>query len=339
MPIKSLCTLSLIMFISCGPLPDGRAFLKSDFLPPVFQSIQQDENSCIELIFNEKVRVKAETLAIEPAIAVNEINYKETSVIINTGNQEPGKAYILSACFEDLSGNSTVIMYKFYGYNPDVPKILINEFITNGSKTHPDIAELKIMKGGNMGGIAFYQGTPADYADRLIFPPFHVQDGDFILVHFKPEGLATEINETENKSQATGIDAKDSAYDFWLKDSRGISGNNGVLSLYTNPAGTVIDGILYSNRNSGSDENYLGFGTRYTMERAINLVKDHGWVIQEEEVRPEDGFNPDGSTSTRSICRTVRGTDTDSKKDFHIVPTGKSSFGEENSDEIFEPDN
>jgi len=95
--------------------------------------------------------------------------------------------------------------------------------------------------------------------------------------------------------------------------------------------------VLYSNRTSESDERYRGFGTADMLERAEELVRDGGWRIAGARVAPEDGMNPEGSTATRSLCRSSTSTDTDGRGDWHVVPTRGSTFGAENSDEAYEP--
>ena len=120
-----------------------------------------------------------------------------------------------------------------------------------------------------------------------------------------------------------------------LQDGKGLSGNNGVLSLYDRPGGKCLDGVLYSNRTSQSDELYRGFGSEETLNRAEELVLAGGWKPAGARVSPEDAVNPEGSTGTRSICRSSGSADTDSAEDWHIVPTRKATFGAENSDEVY----
>ncbi len=162
-------------------------------------------------------------------------------------------------------------------------------------------------------------------------------EGVFILVHWKPSGDPAELNETEDMAASRGFDASDIAWDLWVADGRGLPGNNGVLSLYDRPGGICLDGVLYSNRTSQSDESYRGFGSVETLNRAEELVLDGGWKPAGARVSPEDAVSPEGSTGTRSICRQSSGADTDSAEDWHIVPTRKATFGAENSDEVYEP--
>jgi hypothetical protein len=93
--------------------------------------------------------------------------------------------------------------------------------------------------------------------------------------------------------------------------------------------------VLYSNRTSSSDEDYGGFGSSRMLARARELAAEGGWKTAAGSVAPEDGVNPEGSTATRSLCRSSGSADTDSAADWHIAPTRGSTFGAENSDESY----
>ena len=67
------------------------------------------------------------------------------------------------------------------------------------------------------------------------------------------------------------------------------------------------------------------------------LASVGGWKTAGDEPAPEDAVNPDGSTSTRSMCRWSSGEDTGAAADWHIVPTRGSTFGATNSDEVYVP--
>ena len=198
----------------------------------------------------------------------------------------PGLEYALEGEASDASGNTAAFLASFYGFNPNVPRLVINELITQGTTDHPDMLEIKVLSNGDMGGVTLYQGTPGSFDDRLVFPSFPVRQGEFIVVHFKPSGDGTEINETSDTASSGGVDACATAYDFWVAGGRGISGNNGVLSVYQRPGGNLVDGVLYSNRNSTSDEKYLGFGSAAMLARAEEVVRDGGWRISGEARQP-----------------------------------------------------
>jgi hypothetical protein len=335
--LKGCRVLLLFLCTCCGPIADIREQLDPDLSPPLLLGVRTVNEQQLELSFDEPPRCRVEDIHIEPALDVSAAWCEDCRLLIQIAAQTPGSLYQLEAVVEDEAGNGLHFLTLFYGFNGELPQLLINEFTTRGTGNHPDVVEIKVMEGGNMGGVVLYEGTPSNADDRLIFPAFRVTAGDFIVVHFKPEGLPEEIDETEAKDLSGGLDASERAYDFWIPEGTGISGNNGVISLYSRPGGEVLDGVLYSNRTSGSDERYGGFGTADSLERAQELVADGGWTISGEGVRPEDAVSPEGSTGTRSICRDSLSTDTDTAADWHIVPTRGFTFGEENSDELYIP--
>ncbi len=336
--IKSLIFILMCIesILSCGPIPDIREIQEIDLRPPVLNSIISTDYNKIAINLDEIAYITENNVSIYPELEIINIRTVSNTIFILTETHIPGAKYTVNSTISDENNNSVNILAVFYGYNPDIPVIQINEFTTRGSKSHPDMVELKVLTDGNMGGIVIYQGTPGNNKDMLVFPAFSVKADDFIIVHFKPENIPEEINETEEKNISGGLDNSVNAYDFWVKDGTGLSGNNGVISVFERPGGLIIDGVLYSNRTSNSDEIYLGFGTRAAMEQALELSENNGWISKNETICPEDAVNPEGSTSTRSICRNKL-QDSDSKIDWYIVPTRGYSFGRENSDEIYIP--
>ena len=256
-----------------------------------------------------------------------------------SGSQQAGTKYVIEAAVSDSTGNSMSFLVPFYGFNAELPDLLINEFTTQGSTTHPDMVELLITGAGNTAGLYIVEGT-TDYPEEgIILPSCITEGGDYILIHFKPQGIPEEINEDGELLDASGgYDVSPEARDFWVPGGTGLSGNNGVIAVYSAPGGRLLDAVLYSNRTSGSDENYAGFGSLRMLDKTIQLKEEGGWIGTGEEgaLRPEDAINPDDSTATRSICRASEPVDTGTSADWHIVPTSSSTFGTLNTDEVYE---
>lgn len=329
--------ISTVLF-SCLPFGEKGIFLSDDRIPPVFLGAAAAGPDSLIVKLNEKPDPESPAFLITPDPGVNSI-YADTEEILITlaRNQDPGHEYILEGTVKDSAGNSLSFVTRFYGFNPDLPEVKINEFTTQGSSSHPDMAELVFLSDGNLAGMSLFHGTDDDFRDKKIFPPVRVSAGDFALVHFKPQGIPEEIDETEDKSVSGGIDAADSALDFWIPGGSGLSGNNGVLALYSYPGGPLIDAVIYSNRTSSSDEKYRGFGSSSMLFQVDRIVELGGWRISGTLAAPEDAVNPDDSTATRSICRNALSGDNDEKQDWHIVPTSGYTFGFVNNDEIYSP--
>ena len=75
----------------------------------------------------------------------------------------PGEKGILQGAVEDNARNSLYFTISLYGYNDRVPKVLINEFTTQGSSAHPDRVELLVLEAGDTAGMVFYDGGACSY--------------------------------------------------------------------------------------------------------------------------------------------------------------------------------
>jgi len=334
LPVLLLAALALLA--GCGPLEDLREKLEPDLTPPVLLGMRARQD-ILELDFDEPPVCIAEEVRAVPALNVAGVQTAGNGLQVRLTGQSPGAKYLVELTVADARGNRLELAAELYGYNPRVPEVLLNEFTTQGSDTHPDLVELVAAGAGDLAGVALYQGTTGSWDDRLVFPPFPVRAGDYILVHFKPQGIPEELDEPGDPALSGGLDASPTAYDFWVRGGTGLSGNNGVLSLYDRPGGLLLDGVLYSNRTSSSDSLYRGFGSANTLARAEELVRAGGWIAAEEVVRPEDAVNPEDSTATRSLCRSSDSMDSDCAADWHVVPTRGSTFGKANSDERYVP--
>lgn len=319
-----------------GCWEDGGSVAEPDLTPPALLGVAALGPRCAEVRFSEPVALVPGSFASDPPLELAGCRSEANAVVLDTELQTPGARYVIELAVEDARGNSAHVLAVLYGFNPEIPDVLINELTVRGSATHPDVVELRVASPGDMGGLVALDGTAGSWTSRIVFPSFRVEAGEFLLLHFKPQGIAVEIDETEDKALSGGLDASPTAYDFWVPDGAGLNGNNGVVSLYARVGGPLLDAILYSNRTSGSDTAYAGFGTAETLARAVEVTASGGWVCEGGAVRPEDAVNPEESTSTRSICRR-RGCDTDTRADWYIVVTRGFTFGGENREDEYAP--
>ncbi len=328
----------LTVVCSCGPLEDFRQFTERDIQPPVFISMGTQSPDNLEIQFSEEINQKIDYLFFDPNIEISAINIENSILNIKFSKLlEPGYMYKIEVSVSDLAGNSLTVLSNFYGYNSNLPDISINEFTCQGSSTRPDKVELKVLSDGNTAGMCIYEGIDAIWKQKKILPPIDVKKDEYIIIHFKPQGIAEEIDETLSKDTSGGLNTNPEAWDLWLEGGSGLSGNNGTITVFSNPMGKLIDGLIYSNRTSSSDDKYRGFGSTSTMNKADRLVELKGWVPKGDLISPEDTINPEDSTATRSICRNSVFSDTNKAADWHIVPTSTSSFGESNSDKVYIP--
>ncbi len=323
---------------ACGQLPPLPVVGDADLTPPSIVGIEL--RNPVELIvrFDEPVAHASDGVGASDAIegVVLEIEDDRVGVFRFAAAPAPEIEHWVEAQVADRAGNNLRFLLRFHGLNRLLPAMVINEFTTKGSTNRPDMVEIAVLTDGNIAGATLFEGLPGDWDQRFVFPSVDVEAGDFIVVHFRPDGIPEEINETVSKSQSGGKDATDTAWDYWVPGGTGLSSNNGVLTLTENPLGGYIDAVIYTNRTSASDDRYRGFGSTKLLNRVDAITAAGHWVYVGAMVAPEDAVNSERSTATRSMARSSDSRDTNSKDDWHITPTSGVSPGRPNTDERFE---
>jgi len=355
-PILRCSCLFLLGWLLCACVPEvvQSLFSAEDLRPPSLLSWQSSGTNELLLVFDEPVQAAAADfrlgLVAEDITRVVDgsglAGFDVLDLSVTTEGQlrlrlaaavPPGAALALSGLASDLAGNSTSFTLPLWGYNPQPAALLINEIISAGSDSHPDVVELYVTRAGNLAGLCLYMGLADDYDLRYVFASCQVAAGEYLVLHLKPQGLDGELDELEAVDVSIGLDAYQYARDFWCHVGVQLPGKNGVLSLYDSPYGTVLDALLYSERGSDSDTRYRGFGTAAFLARAEALVASGGWLAAEGVVRPEDAADSAAVTSTRTLGRSSTSADTDAAADWHVVPTRGASIGRQNTDERYQP--
>lgn len=330
----SFCVL--FVTVSCVPLPPIPFVADADFAPPVVVGMQLADAVHLEVEFDEPVRlVEGPRGSSEISVAAASVDTTRLLIRMEAA-PSPERVHHVEAQVADESGNHLRFVARFHGLNALLPAMLINEFTTQGSGRNPDLVEILILTDGNLAGAVLFEGTPESWEQRFVFPSVDVRAGDFVVVHFKPQGVPDEVTERLRADESGGYNAS-GAWDFWVEGGTGLSSNNGVLSLSENANGGYLDAVLYSNRTSASDEPYRGFGSRAVMERADALQAAGQWIASGQAIAPEDAINPDPSTGTRSMARGSDPSDRNSGSDWHVTPTRGLSPGAPNTDEVHGP--
>lgn len=327
-----------VVLSGCAPGGDaeGPPF-NADILPPTVIKSEVVDERRIRFTFDEPAAGEPEGVHIEPSLPVESVKPEGNTILVSFAEaQKIAENYVMRLKVKDKAGNSLSFLYKFSGWNPRVPRILINELTPRGSKAKPDAVELLVMSEGNIGGVVFTVGVEGDAKGEFVFPLVEVKSGDFIVMHTKPQGIPEEVNETAGINVSGGRLATDTARDFWMPEAPGLPGNNGAAVLYSRRRGKVLDAVIWSSRADNPDDEYLGW-TRESFKWASALAASGAWQSSGEAVLPSEAVQAEGSTATRSICRGTDANDTDTPSDWHIVPTRGASFGAANTDDIYRP--
>lgn len=329
-----------VALAGCLPVPPVPPFEAVDLRPPAVVAWGASGPATVAIRFDEGLAEALPDFSATPGFeAVSaEVDGDGTTVLVSLDAQTvPGAPYAVSGTVADAAGNRSSFVLPFWGFNPNPAGLVINELLTEGSSTHPDAVEFAVVADGDCAGLTFYVGHPADRELRYVFPPLEAKAGDFVVLHLKPQGLASELDERADKAASGGLDASAAAWDLWYREAGGaLSGANGLLTLFMTPGGTLADAVAYSERFSDSDEKYGGFGTAAFRDRVAYAAAAGAWATSSPP-KPEDCARSTGSTSTRTICRSSVSADADSAADWHVVPTKGATLGAPNSDEVYAP--
>ncbi len=307
----------------CRPLHEAVRPADGEFYPPELRAVRVGGPRRVELEFDKPALVVPGSVQLDPALSLEVPPGAQRTVVLTFDEPSAaGERYALRAAVRDEAGNTLQFVVSFYGFNDRLPDLLINEFSPRGSSTNAERVELYARASGTLAGVCLYNGVARDFDTKIVFPDHEVSAGEYVVVHFRPD------------SPAVG----DERLNFWVPDGAGLPSNNGALSLYDTPNGTVMDAVIYTNRTSQSDTNFRGFGTRRTMDRVDAVVAAGSWRIAGELAAPEDAVWAEDTSPTRSLNRDSSSTDTDSSADWHTVPTRGATFGAPNSEQRFTSD-
>ncbi|MEX2445207.1 MAG: hypothetical protein WD492_16505 [Alkalispirochaeta sp.] len=333
--------VAILALFGCSAVPELPDMIEGDWQPPVLTTVAARGRSDFALVFDKPVELREADLTPERAIV--DARWRDGELVVSV--DEPlhaGELYWIDAQVEDRSGNISSVLVSVYGLNPDLPAVLINEVVCQGTGNHTDWVELRALEAGNLGGLTLYEGSPSYWDSRYVFPRMEVAAGDYIIVHFKPQGDPEEIDEIDGDPTASGgQNHHPEAWDVWVGGGDGIPNTTGALSLSEYPGGPILDAFLYTSKTYDAAHPLRGFGLASQLDFLEELVELGTWEISGTQVIPEDLFNPDDSTGTRSINRTP-GTedtdtiDTDTSADWHIGPTSSSTAGYTNTTEVYQ---
>jgi len=336
--LTHLLAIQVSILCSACSFHEGSQLLQEpDLTPPRFLEVSPTESPEVHLIFNETIKTECNMITLDSGESVLlEVFDSTTLALIPQSELIPGHLYKAALTVEDLSGNSCRFILPFWGWNPRLPGVLINEMNPKGSDSNPDCIELYFTKGGNTAGLCLYYGTRNYYDYRYVLPDLEVNDGDYLIIHCRRKFLDEEVSEYEDKAVSGGKLSSDDAWDLWLPEDQGLSGANGVLTIYNTPGGILQDGVVYTDRDPDPEDDYLGWTSR-TFDPVADLYSEAGWNFSNENINPKEAVFSGESTATRSICRNSQSFDSDSKDDWHTVPTSQKSFGSINTDEVYSP--
>ncbi len=317
--MKQILLILLTIFFLTGceiqPKKLVNAVLYQDSTLPVLEDIVSLDEKKIQLVFSEPVKV---TSFVSPDNKVRDVIEAENKVTFIFENILPINREIpLTLCTKDKGENALSLTIGITGRNPDIPRIVINEFLAKGTDTQPNRIEFECQSYGNLAGLYLTDNIKGLGTQSYEFPNIEVRKGQYIVLYTDSKPSSDVINDLVSNN--TIVLVADLNISF--------PSNNGICILYDTKLGKgkILDCIVYTSNTAST---YSGFGKK-DLESGFKALQDKGdWV--------GDPINAEKCTSTRTICRYMgKGEDTNSAFDFYIADTRKSSFGRPNTNEEY----
>ena len=306
--IVSSVIVLLLVLLGCSQEPDGaeiiNVFSGLDCIAPTLLSVRSESGAIIRLEFDEPVKVYGKSFDPFSARADGRFVYVTLSKALL-----PGRSSAVKGRVRDYSGNTTGLEVSVWGFNPRLPRILINEFTTKGTARSPDRTELRVLDEGNVEGLTLYCGIPGDCDAFVMLGDIEVERDDLIVIWWT-ESLPDDVPERTGRT-----------FNICARSSTDPSSNNGTFVLCDNPSlgAEVLDAVIYS----GFSQSHEGFGTKTALERARWVLASGAWT--------GDAVDCNASTATRSVSRFPDGKDTDGRDDWYVTVTSGSTFGKQNT--------
>ena len=248
---RAFVPMALVFCVLAACSPDAGDILMpaGDIRPPAILEAGQRSPGTFSVLFDEDISPVGERYAFDPG-GITATPRADGSALEVSLEPPVGAGIPCSLCGEarDASGNVTRFLFSFVGYNERPASLRVNEVQTgknsSASNPHRDYIEFLAEEGGDLGGV-FVQWSSTAKLASYTFPPCEVRKGAVIVLHYAPEGLAEEIDETgANLGASGGVDASASGRDFWTQ-AGGIPDETGIIAVRGREADPPADGLFY----------------------------------------------------------------------------------------------
>lgn len=343
-PVVIFCVV--LSLASCQVTVEGVQSLDGDVTVPVLTELIQNGKEQLELCFSETVALaelklyKDEVLLCqEDKLSLQFQGNKACICVAQDVSLQAGETYGLSGVATDSVGNSLAFYIPFYGYNENVPILVLSEVRTTNTKPKVEFVELFALTSGNTAGVTLYNANDDSFGEYVL-PAAEVKAGEYIVVHFRTyEEYAEDcVNETNNDlNQSTAPDSCENARDFWIPGEKARLGNSDVILLRERSGGMLMDMVAFAEED-------LSEWKKDVFALAIKEgIEDGAWHggIEVNQVASSEGITQTRTISRQNIPLLRAAIDNGQelpKNDascWLVTKTSSASPGKENSNEAY----
>ena len=304
---------------SCQMSPEGVTIIGGDYSSPKLVDFIVSGTDSLQLTFSDEISLGK--LYISPSSAdenefsgsqINQIDLMPVEDEENAAENrvaymlrlpeqtECGMEYVLFAEAEDKKGNTLSFSTVFYGYNEQVPKLILSEVRTEAAKPKPEFIELYCLSDGNTGGMILEIFYNKANSFKYVLPAASVKAGEYIVVHLRSydDQKPFCVNEADSDelalSASTAADSCPGVRDFWHDENTKLLGKTSVILLWERSRGRIADALLIAESEKG------GWSSSAAGDAAQSAVLADVWI---DGASVSDAVCTDKTTATRTVSR------------------------------------
>ncbi|MBR5645414.1 MAG: hypothetical protein IKX23_02085 [Treponema sp.] len=278
--LQALCIVAMVLVaivpFSCKITAEGVKLLVGDYNPPVLNSVLVVDDTTVEFVFSENVKVtgcvisvvddydlfssmsSSKTKDLSEALSAASGKYGSIESEISSGESEnivriklkekmvTGQKYEVYAGVKDNRGNSLSFVVPFIGYNARLPKIIFSEIqsasVSSQTKSEKENGfyrnEFVELVCLSDGNLSGLEIISANDGEkkRYVFPAVEVVKGEIIVVHLRNRGNGCVSEEGNDLSLAKNSYSSVGIRDLWSMCEETVLGNKTDVVILRNSA-------------------------------------------------------------------------------------------------------
>lgn len=276
--LQSLCIVAIVLMaivpFSCKITAEGVKLLVGDYNPPVLNSVYVVDESTVEFVFSENVRItgcvvsivndedlfnsmsSSKTKDLSEALYAASGMYGSIESEIFSGESEnivrikmkekmlTGQKYEVYASVKDSYGNNLTFAVPFIGYNGRVPKIILSEIqsasVSSQTKSEKENGfyrnEFVELLCLSDGNLSGIEIISANDGEqkRYVLPAVEVCKGEIVVVHLRNRGNGCVSEEGDDLNLAKSSYSSVGIRDLWSKCEETVLGNKTDIVVLRN---------------------------------------------------------------------------------------------------------
>jgi hypothetical protein len=321
---------AVFLFASCAGDESLNALLGTSAAAPVYTGYKVISGKQVDFYFSSEVRVLS--AHFEPEAEIERTEDGSTVSVLWTSDHSGGEKFIADVLVEDGDGNSLSVLVPFRTRNDRIPELLFNELRFDYSKPRSEFIEFKTLSAGNLGALRLFITSANASAPVYEFPPVEVSKGEYVILHLRTLATDTALDELgaalSLSSSKNSAEAPADARDLWIPASKKMLHKTDVIYLMDQDD-KIVDALITCEDEKAWKKNAAFSRAAELLARQGKWLSKDGVSVRAPQV--EDAVRSDGTSVTKTLCRSETRAPSMTNADWYICETSKCSPGKSNN--------